>query len=324
MLGSKKDLRSLQVSNAQLCKEIRNLKQVFLGRCHVIGGTRPDYKLQIKVSKVHLGKRPFSTVGAGGQGLNVLSREQMMGICPVSEHEIPDILPFSVGRSLWIVKSKLSREMLDKNPALRGLIGFNPLSPDVRISLYCLVGPEYCNDFFRRVLDNSRCFGHVLIPNFCDLVELVYVRVRGLLQDKKFSELAALKDVAGLLGDFFVKDDRHGTGETKWVMVRSVPRYGSSDVPFASDLGVSGAEGGVSASEGLQFASDLGVLGAEGGVSASEGLQFASDLGVLGAEGGVSRSQEEANKQKVCTVLAELKNLACCLDRKIARDQFLS
>ncbi|AHC39702.1 DUF3023 domain-containing protein [Ehrlichia muris] len=297
MLVSKEDLKSLQVSNAQLCKEVKTLKHILLGRCHVIGATRPDHSLQVKISNVHLGERPFSTVGAGGQGFNVLSREQIMGMCPVSEHEIPDILPFSSGRSLWIVKSKLSRDMLNNNPRLKDLVGFNPLSPEVKISLYCLVDPEYCNDFFRIVVDNSRCFGYVAIPNFLHIVDLVYVRVRGFLQDKKFSELFALKDVAGLLGDFFVKDDGHSTADTtRWTMVRSVSRYGGSGIPFASDLSVFGAEGGVSASEELP----------------------------LIAEGGVSRSRGEDNKQKVGAVLDELKSLACCLERKIARDQFLS
>ncbi|KJV65974.1 MULTISPECIES: DUF3023 domain-containing protein [Ehrlichia] len=285
MLGSKENLQSLQVYNARLCRAIKGLKDIYISRCYVIGATRTDNKLQVKISKTHLGQKSFSKVDPVVQDSPVLSREQIMGICPISEREIPGILPLSAGKSLWIVKGKLSRSMLEENPELRDLVGFNPVLPDTRIALYCLVEPEHCYSFFNRVQAQSKCLGYNLVPSFFDIVNLVYVRVRGIRRDSRFSELTVLKDVVGLPADFFVRDDGHRTDEPKWIMVRSVSSDG--DLP----------------------------LGAEGEVSGSKEETDEVQRAVI-----PTSLQNLSIRQQTDVVIIGLQNLSICLEKAITKD----
>ncbi|AHX04666.1 DUF3023 domain-containing protein [Ehrlichia japonica] len=245
MLGDKNvrfvesNLQHLREQNLKICREIRRLPYLLMRKCHLIGATRPNGDFQVKVSKTHLDVDVFSSRGLG-QRDNTLSQEQMMGIFPVSESEIPNILPLVAGKSLWMVKCKLSREMLQKNSTLKDLICSSRMTDDIKITLYCFINPEHSQFFFKEVHSKSLGPEFKTIPNFLQRAQLLYVRVRGTQEDKEFCELHVLKDIVNLKADFFVRDERKVFGEKKWWVVRSMS---------CSDNPPLGAEGEVSRSK---------------------------------------------------------------------------
>ncbi|AHX04700.1 DUF3023 domain-containing protein [Ehrlichia japonica] len=302
MLGDKNirfvesNLQHLREQNSKLCKEVKSLPELLMQSCYLIGATKSDGRLQVKVSKTHLDLEVFSREDVNQCG-EPLSQEQMMGIFPVSEGDIPGISPLLDGNSLWIVKCKLPHEVLQRNPTLRDLVCSSRMifgdritvTFDARIRLYCLVKPEDCEYFFQKVHKESLGYKYKCIPNFLHKVQLLYVRVRGTQEDKKISELCALKDIVGLKADFFVRDERKVLGKKRWWVTRSIS--GGDNPP----------------------------LGAEGGVLISSG----NDL-PLGADGEVSRSKEKTGRQQAEVVSTMLQNLSICLERAISKDEDLS
>ncbi|AHC39704.1 DUF3023 domain-containing protein [Ehrlichia muris] len=333
------DLVCLREQNSTLCKELKQLPHLLVKSCHLIGGTRVDGTLQVNIARRN--DRCLVKIGDGAIVANDLSQEQIMGISPVAECQIPSILHPTKGQTFWVVTCKLPRNVLQQNTALKNTLEFKSVDLfNPSVTLYCLVNPTHYSKFLECVCKKTKRFYSTSIPNFFDSASLVYVRVHRIDAATKFNDVFALQDVAQLSADFFVESSRGLLGSRKWTLVRSrssgdnMPLGAVGEVSESEDLPL-GAVGGVSESEDLPLGAVGGVsesedlpLGAVGGVSESEDLP-------LGAVGGVSvRStvrcrermrlviEERTGRRQTEIVRTRLQNLSICLEHAIRRDEY--
>ena len=302
MLSKKTEkLVSLRLKNNMLCEEILFLPKIWVGACYLIGATTPDGRLQVKVSKKHLGKKSFSKAKPSVVD-PPLTPEQLAGLSAIKEEEIPKILPLVKGASVWMVKCKLTPDIILQNPALMALV--SPGIGSVKLTLYGMLEPEDCNDFYDNVREKVG-LDYVLLDNFFNKMELLYVRVRGPFRDPFFDELVALRDVARVNADFFVE-----TRGGEWKLAESMRLGAVGGVSEGAVGGVSeGAAGGVS--EGAVGGVSEGAVG---GVSE-------------GAAGGVSESIMPGSEklfnleEEMLKVSTELEQLAISIESMISKDK---